>query len=487
MQIKNNFQTTLISSIYNKEWFFLLILIFLTTFVILWKLGQGSLEDWDEAIHAQVAKEFIQSGDWLTPHWNYKPYFRKPPLSMWSTATFFNFFGVSEFSARATSAFSGIGLVIVTYSIAKLIYSKSVGYLAILILLTSYAFLEKSRFGTTDVLLTLLIFLSIYGYLRLRQGNQKWWYLVWISFGLAFMVKGMGAIIIPSAITISILLDRNSSITLRSKYVWQGFFFALLIVLPWHIFMIVQHGIPFINDYFGYQVIARINRPIEGHIGDIFYYIWTLKRLFFPWFYLVPFALVINLKENLKFSHASLILLVVFCLVFGGYSLVVKTKIDWYIFPVYPILAILIASMLKKIMQLDLLTNKKINYKLILIVMFAIFMFVGLRQVKPLYYKQETSIAKLGHIVESKNYNYNKRLIIRGIDEPAILYYSNIPVILAESPEKLAKYTEDGRTHEMVITEKDIKNLGISYEFKIITKIQPLVYGTIQKISRSKP
>jgi hypothetical protein len=434
---------------------------------------------------------------------------------------------VNEFWARATSAFSGIGLVIVTYLIAKFIYGKSVGCLTILILLTSYEFLYKSRFGTTDVLLTFLIFMAIYAYLRLREGGQKWWYLIWISFALAFMVKGVGAIVIPSLITLSILIDRNGSITLRSQRFWQGFLLALLIGSPWHIFMVVKHGMAFIDDYLGFQVIARINRPIEGNTGDLFYYVWVLKEYFFPWFYLVPFALSINLKENLNSCHSSRILLVLFCLVFGGYSLLVQTKLGWYIFPVYPVLAILIASMLKKAIKsppsafvfsgliigvvlvaltfglkkvliivglsllailIYLVANKKLTYQLTSIVICAIFMLVGLRQVKPLYYKEETPIAKLGYMAGSQDYSHSKSLIVLEsnapeLADPALLFYSNRPVTLAESLEDLAKDTKDSQTHEVILTQKDMKKLEKNYEFKVISKVKQLVYGVIKQRS----
>ena len=47
-----------------------------------WHLGTGSLHDWDEAIYAQVSKEMNESGDWLRPHYGYKPWIDKPPLLM---------------------------------------------------------------------------------------------------------------------------------------------------------------------------------------------------------------------------------------------------------------------------------------------------------------------------------------------------------------------------------------------------------------------
>ena len=132
------------------------LLILIATFSFLWKLGAGSLAAWDEAIYAQVSKEIAQSGYWLTLHWEYQPWFEKPPLFMWITAFFYRLFGVSEFWARLPSALSGIALVGVTYLIGKLTSGKRVGFLAALILLTCYHFLSFSRFGTMDVMLTRL-------------------------------------------------------------------------------------------------------------------------------------------------------------------------------------------------------------------------------------------------------------------------------------------------------------------------------------------
>src|SRR5919107_1706872 len=74
--------------------------------VLFVKLGANSLAAWEEAIYAQVSKEMARGGDWLTPHWAYRPWFEKPPLFMWLTALFYRLFGVDEFWARAPSALS---------------------------------------------------------------------------------------------------------------------------------------------------------------------------------------------------------------------------------------------------------------------------------------------------------------------------------------------------------------------------------------------
>src|SRR5262245_30597570 len=125
---------------------------FVAALVLLWRLGRGSLDDWDEAIYAQISKEAIEGGNWWTLYWGFTPYLRKPPIFMWTTAIFYEVFGVSEFWARAASAFSGVALLVIVYLIAKQIYDTKVGLFAAAILLTSYQYVASSRFGTTDIM-----------------------------------------------------------------------------------------------------------------------------------------------------------------------------------------------------------------------------------------------------------------------------------------------------------------------------------------------
>src|SRR5215467_11999879 len=83
----------------------LLILCGLAAVVIIPGLGKASLQDWDEATYAQISKEIIESGDWVTLHYEHKTWIDKPPLLMWSIAIFYKLFGINEFWSRAPSAF----------------------------------------------------------------------------------------------------------------------------------------------------------------------------------------------------------------------------------------------------------------------------------------------------------------------------------------------------------------------------------------------
>ena len=61
----------------------LLLLVFLTFFL---GLGRQAVTDSDEAFYAEAAREMVETGDWLTPRFNYEDRWQKPVLYYWLTA-----------------------------------------------------------------------------------------------------------------------------------------------------------------------------------------------------------------------------------------------------------------------------------------------------------------------------------------------------------------------------------------------------------------
>jgi len=500
----------------------MLMLVLLAALMLLWKLGTGTLGRWDESIYAQVSKEMIQSGDWLTPHWEYRPWFHKPPLMMWLTAIFYRLFEVNEFWSRAASAFSGIGLVVTTFLIGKLIYDTYTGFLAALVLMTSYHFVDYARFGTTDIMLALFSFVAVYAYLRLKEGNQKWWYAVWAACAFALMVKGAAGMIAPVSIILALLLDRRLIVTTQSKHFRRGLLLGAAIVAPWHIFMFVKHGRAFLGEYLGYHIIARSTTVIEGHVGGRSYYINEMRKYFYPWFYLTPFALAMSIKENVRGQSRSRILLLLMMIVLGGYT-AAQSKLSWYILPVYPVLSILVASVcirafrsfeslafsglavgtfvvaliapLKIVLPfvcvgaLAILFSVAIRrpaYRGVAFVMGAFFLAVSLLYIQPLYDTGESPVAKLARIAGSTSPDDREPLIVfsksappADYSDPAALFYSNRPILLARTLEDVMGFTKARQIKRIILEKEDIESLVKDYEVDVLAESDPDVYAII--------
>jgi len=315
-------------------------------------LGRGSLQDWDEATYAEIAREIGVFHDWIHLHWNYLPWFNKAPLYIWLTAPLYTF-GVNAFWARAVSALAGVGVILLSYAIGKRLYGRPVGVGSAIVLGSCYQFIAAGRFGTSDMLLTLFLYAGLYAYLRTDK-DPSWWYAVGIFAGLAIMTKGPAGLVGPAAIGVTLLVDRRFLSALRTRHLWGGLAAALAIALPWHIASYVQYGPAFFNQYLGNMVVGRVGQSIEGHAGNALTYVAYLRNQFFPWAYVVPLALLVFARDRLRARDGSWVIVVFPAMVFALYTLV-QTKLVWYILPIYPALAILVAALLLRAVKGDVL------------------------------------------------------------------------------------------------------------------------------------
>lgn len=384
------------------------------------------------------------------------------------------------------------------------------------------------------MMLTFFLFLSLYGYLHLRQGNQKWWYFIGIACALAFMVKGFAAIVGPAAIMITLLIERQLLTTFKSRHFWQSIVLATLIILPWHLTVLLQHGQAFFGKYLGYHVIERATRPIEGNSGNFLSYFRTVLQSFFPWVYLIPFAFILSVKDTLKPHSSSRVLIVFFLVVFGLYSLV-STKLSWYILPLYPILAIFIGYLFQKAQAsstarswilisiatvalvifpltplkivgiispsvkqivavfcfviaatlLVLILLKRLTPKSATILLFAVFVFSGIREVRGLYTARVTPLAALAQVAGQGDFSNNKKnpLIIAklsaDLNHPSALFYSNRPIWWVRSAEQLKTAVNTDKNPEIIMSKKDFENLSSDYEIQVLAEKASLVYAKI--------
>jgi len=94
---------------------YLLLIVGLAAVLFLSGLGSVGLTDRDEGRNAEAGREMLESGDWVTPTFNYEPRFIKPALLYWLMSVSYRIFDANEFAARLPSAAFGIGLIVMQY------------------------------------------------------------------------------------------------------------------------------------------------------------------------------------------------------------------------------------------------------------------------------------------------------------------------------------------------------------------------------------
>jgi 4-amino-4-deoxy-L-arabinose transferase-like glycosyltransferase len=300
--------------------------------VLLPLLGHKPLTNWDEGIYAEISREMLSLGA-LVPHWNYQPWFEKPPLMLWITAAFFRLFGVHELWARAGSAFSGVAIVAIVHG--WLVHRKDIlaAWLSSVILLSAFGFLHVCRVGEMDVLLSLGCCIALCGLTAVQNSSPHGWYLFWAGMAIALMTKGAACIVLMITALLFALFEHWSPIRLSRSF-WLGFVLFLLAVLPWHLYMFHLFGGSFLTEYLGFHVLARATHQIEDHITHWWYYFWVLLISAAPFVLLYPFAIVESLRRK------DLRVWSIFALVVIGFFTVVQTRLPHYIAPAYPALAV---------------------------------------------------------------------------------------------------------------------------------------------------
>jgi 4-amino-4-deoxy-L-arabinose transferase-like glycosyltransferase len=305
----------------------------LTCIVLLSLLGHKPLTNWDEGIYAEISREMLSLGV-LVPHWNYQPWFEKPPLMLWITAAFFKIFGVHDFWARAGSALSGVAIVALLHGWLVRRNDILAAWLSTLILLSTFGFLHVCRVGETDVLLSLGCCIALVGLAAIQDHKLNGWYLFWAGVAIALMTKGAASIVLIITALLFAALERWN-LTRLGKSFWLGLLLFLLAVLPWHLYMFHLFGAGFLTEYLGFHVLARATHQIEDHITHWWYYFWVLLISAAPFVLLYPFAIVDSFRRKELRAWS------IFAIVVVGFFTIVQTRLPHYIAPAYPALAML--------------------------------------------------------------------------------------------------------------------------------------------------
>src|SRR2546423_1433203 len=131
-----------------------------------------SLMDDVDAVQAQIARNMLQSGDWVTPRLDGIAYLEKSPLKYWMMAASFGIFGVRDWAARIPLALSGVALCWVTMRFGVWAFGRRAGFYAGLTLATCVGLFLFTRFQIPDAILTLTITVALWSLLRATEDDE---------------------------------------------------------------------------------------------------------------------------------------------------------------------------------------------------------------------------------------------------------------------------------------------------------------------------
>jgi 4-amino-4-deoxy-L-arabinose transferase-like glycosyltransferase len=353
------------------------------------------LDDVDAA-HAEAAQYIAHTGDWVSPRTNDIRYIEKPPLPYWIIAGIYRVTGVEDsFTTHLPNALAILALTWLSWLWAGRAWGPRAGLYAGLGVLTSVGPFLFTRFIIPEALLAFFLLAALYGLitgLEMDRPNRFYW--SWAMVALATLTKGLIAPVFFLGATIPYLLLTGQWRRWRALKPVTGLLLFLAIAAPWHILCGLAnpdqgHPVgnhPTIGNVHGFFYFYFINEHVLRFLGlryphdynklpGVAYWVLHLVWIF-PWSLFLPAAAVVAWKtrhgwlkhlrqdagstvdfnlgnalredvathvQRLKFRVRTIWLLSLFT-AWTLFFFSLSTNQEYYTFPVWPPLIILISG-----------------------------------------------------------------------------------------------------------------------------------------------
>jgi len=329
-------------------------------------LSPPSLMDDVDAVQAQIARNMLTSGDWVTARLDGIIYLEKSPAIYWLIAISYKIFGVFDWAARIPMALACIVLAWLTAAFGVWAFGRRAGFYAGLCVATCVGLFLFTRILIPDVMLTAAIALAMWAFLRVLDEQEPhprlWAFVLAATFGIGLLLKSAVAVVFPAgAAFVYLLLTRQlfSAAVWKRLHLWSGLAVVILIAAPWHV-LAALHNPPYFDftmrsvpgEYHGFlwfyfmneQVLRFLNLRYPRDYDTVpRLYFWLFHLIWlFPWSVYFPAIAKLSFKPIDRAGRTRLLALcwTGFLLVFFTFS----TTQEYYSMPCYPALALLLGS-----------------------------------------------------------------------------------------------------------------------------------------------
>jgi 4-amino-4-deoxy-L-arabinose transferase-like glycosyltransferase len=354
------------------------------------------LDDVD-ASHAQAAEHMAETGDLVTLYVNGVRYLEKPPLPYWLVAGLDRAFGANVFTAHLPNSVALLGCAWLVWLWGARAWGQRAGFYAALGVLTAIGPFLFTRFAIPEALMAFLELFALYSFITgLESRRPVRFYGMWAALALAVLTKGLIAPVFFVAATVPLLMVSGLWRRWRDLKPVTGLLLFLAIAAPWHIAAGLAnpdqgHPVgnhPTLGNVHGFWYFYFLNEHVFRFLGTRFPHDynrmpWALYWLahlvwLFPWSLFLAALMVVAWRtrrswmthlrrdagqtvdfyldhaeredvatyvERLKFRVRSTWLLGLY----AGFILVffsLSTNQEYYTFPAWPALLLLIAGVL---------------------------------------------------------------------------------------------------------------------------------------------
>ncbi len=306
-------------------------------------LGGHGLANYDDCFYAQKAKEILRTGEWMTMHYNHQPAWENSPFFMWLIALSYSVFGVTEFAAKFPSALFGVATILLVYYFARSLYNESAGFLSASVLATTFLFTRYARRAMMDVTLSFFVTLAMFAIILALRKDARWFFVWALATSVAILMKSVLGMF-PLVVGFSyIVLTKRYRVIVSPVFVGS----CLLLVAAggsWYADQTLKFGSQFLDAHFGWLILYRgitmEPQPWYEHLS----YLEDIVTYYWPWVPVLVAGLWLNGRK--AFRDESALLLVVWVMAYVVTMSAMKSRVVWYIMPIFPACAMIVGSTL---------------------------------------------------------------------------------------------------------------------------------------------
>ena len=342
----------IVAGLRRGSWILLAIVITIVWFA---NLDVRKLQHPDEGRYAEIAREMLATGDWVTPRLDGIKYFEKPPLQYWLTAASFRAFELDEWTARLPGALAGFFTLAIVAYVGAIVASPAAGAYAGIALAGCVWQFGISHMVTLDALLTFWLALSLGAFLLAQHARASpraqwcWMLLAWAAAAGAMLTKGLIALVIPfSTLAVYTAATRDAT-PWKRLHLASGLGLFLVLAGPW--FVVVSLRNPeFARFFFVHEHFERFLTTEHHRTGAWWYFLPMFAAGLLPWTGVFLWRLRRAWRDAPAdpqgFSWAR------FCLVWSGFVLAFfslsGSKLPSYILPIFPAAALVLGWQLEQ-------------------------------------------------------------------------------------------------------------------------------------------
>ena len=331
------------------------ILLLALIYALLWfgTLNYRHLIPSDEGRYAEMAREMLVTGDWVTPRYNGYKYFEKPPLQVWATALAFKAFGIGDWQARLWTALTGFLTIIAVGLTSAKLYGSRAGFLSAAVLASSPMWIISGHMNSLDMGLSAFLVAALCSLLLAQSSQSKsstrhWMWLCWTFMALATLSKGLIGGAIPAMVLIAYSFTNWDWKIWKRLHIVSGMLLFLVITAPWFL-LVAQRNPEFLEFFFIHEHLQRFTQNAHSRTGPVYYFIPLLVVGFLPWVMQLSGAFRKAWRTRCRDFSSSWLLACWSAVIFAFFS-ASHSKLPGYIIPIFPALAMLVGIKLDQVL-----------------------------------------------------------------------------------------------------------------------------------------